>query len=1216
VTRNRWISVVALVAVAACETAIAGSGEAVLSLRIVAADGVALGAIDQGRAHIEGPSPRTVDIAPGTTQTIEGLQPGTYTVALEGLTGGEVEVYGETSVTVVAGTNRTATVTLQSFVPSLSGLPTTVTAGQPLTVQFTAVSGATGYRVEYATNSIFANAQSVDVTTTNASITLTSDGTYFVRVRAKTRFSSLGRPSTNATVTAAPDVAPLTNHIAFTLRGGIRQEVYVVPASGGASTQLISDIAATTDAADISPDARRIVYTITIAISNPASAAAVRAAGGSIIVMNADGTNPNQVNLSAGGCASDWSPDGLRILIWSFDCIPNGIAVMDPDGSNRVQLTPISSGDMTPRWSPNGQRIVFSSDRRDGNAEIYTMNADGTNVTRLTSDASIDQYPSFSPDGTKITWERITNGQSDLWSMNPDGTRKVRVTNDPAQDGRPDWSPGRERLVIVRAGELFTYKPDGSDPVQLTNTGGKAFESIPHWGPCLEASCQPKTGQAEIVTETTGAGTDTDGFTVSIDGGSGRQIGANGIVTFIELQPGNHTVTLSDIASNCTISGSASTTVSVTAGKLSQPAPFAVSCTGATAPPGPAVLIHRYSFSESGGPGTVLIDAVGNANGTIVDVGSNNAAVGGGRITIAGGDRATADYVELPLSDLAGLEDATIELWGTNLGIQGVPFTKGVPCQSPCSSGSARIFDFGLDADNFLAMTWALGTDPTNQMLELIDHGTHSLVIKDFVPFTLGNEVHVVLTIDGNAGPNGEAYLTSYVNGIEEGVFSCGQRKCLLNANFRLSDLAGASFWLGRSRLSNATANAAYNEFRVYNGVLSAGQVLQNFLKGTSGATSNLLLVTPSVANLGYVGQSIGLHTTALDAAGNEVTTGTISWTTSSASVATVAPNGDITARGPGTARITAKDGTRTGTMDVTVETAVPSTAQLGFHRYAVTSNIYSWPNAVALAARIGGHLAVITAGSENTFLANTFHNPPNRNIWIGLTDKRVEDLWEWVDDSPSSPGRTTPGTGFAAWNPSEPNSGDNEHCATFWDVATWNDLDCATAVYGLVEWDYSGPAVIGDVKVYNGHRYAVTTDALTWVQAQNLATSLGGHLVVVDDAAENTFLVGAYMKSNSALWIGLNDRAVEGAFEWVDGSPVAYLNWNQGEPNDSNANEDCAAFWDYGTGTLSTWNDHFCSAEWAAIIEFDNLFVSRPPPIDFGSPARRPTTDRRGSAR
>lgn len=61
-----------------------------------------------------------------------------------------------------------------------------------------------------------------------------------------------------------------------------------------------------------------------------------------------------------------------------------------------IILTPDTSGDYAPAWSPDGQRIVFVSER-DGNAEIYVMNADSSNPIRLTYTAAAEQSPDWTP---------------------------------------------------------------------------------------------------------------------------------------------------------------------------------------------------------------------------------------------------------------------------------------------------------------------------------------------------------------------------------------------------------------------------------------------------------------------------------------------------------------------------------------------------------------------------------------------------------------------------------------------------------------------------------------------------------------------------------------------------------------------------------------------------------------------------------------------------
>lgn len=82
----------------------------------------------------------------------------------------------------------------------------------------------------------------------------------------------------------------------------------------------------------------------------------------------------------------------------------------------------------------------------------------------------------------------------------------------------------------------------------------------------------------------------------------------------------------------------------------------------------------------------------------------------------------------------------------------------------------------------------------------------------------------------------------------------------------------------------------------------------------------------------------------------------------------------------------------------------------------------------------------------------------------------------------------------------------------------------------------------------HNGNRYYRSHNCFNWMDANTAAQAAGGHLVVIDDASENEFI--RQNISGNVAWIGLNDMANEGTFEWVNGDPVAYANWKLGEPN------------------------------------------------------------------
>lgn len=84
----------------------------------------------------------------------------------------------------------------------------------------------------------------------------------------------------------------------------------------------------------------------------------------------------------------------------------------------------------------------------------------------------------------------------------------------------------------------------------------------------------------------------------------------------------------------------------------------------------PAKLIHRWSFSESGPTGTTLIDDIGGADGTIVEVGTNDAWVGFGQLRLTGGEQENSDYASLPPGLLSQLANASIEIWGTQESVQ------------------------------------------------------------------------------------------------------------------------------------------------------------------------------------------------------------------------------------------------------------------------------------------------------------------------------------------------------------------------------------------------------------------------------------------------------------------------------------------------------------------------------------------------------------------
>ena len=99
----------------------------------------------------------------------------------------------------------------------------------------------------------------------------------------------------------------------------------------------------------------------------------------------------------------------------------------------------------------------------------------------------------------------------------------------------------------------------------------------------------------------------------------------------------------------------------------------------------------------------------------------------------------------------------------------------------------------------------------------------------------------------------------------------------------------------------------------------------------------------------------------------------------------------------------------------------------------------------------------------------------------------------------------------------------------------------------------------------YGGHEYYQLENA-GWFNSEAEAVSLGGHLVTINDAAENEWISQTF---EGHPWTGFNDVNVEGTFEWVSGEPVTYTSWNPGEPNNSGGVEHFAK-----TRGDGLWND------------------------------------------
>jgi Tol biopolymer transport system component len=147
-----------------------------------------------------------------------------------------------------------------------------------------------------------------------------------------------------------------------------------------------------------------------------------------------------------------------------------------------VRLTNNLARDTAPAWSPDGQRIAFTSDRDNrASADVYLMNADGSGVERITDDLA-NWAPQFSPDGQRLA---VQVSRDVVVVDLADGSR-TQLTHQPQNGMNPAWSPDGTRIAFVTTrngrAEIFTMNADGTDPRSLvTMAAGSVID--PRWSP-------------------------------------------------------------------------------------------------------------------------------------------------------------------------------------------------------------------------------------------------------------------------------------------------------------------------------------------------------------------------------------------------------------------------------------------------------------------------------------------------------------------------------------------------------------------------------------------------------------------------------------------------------------------------------------------------------------------------------------------------------------
>jgi TolB protein len=248
--------------------------------------------------------------------------------------------------------------------------------------------------------------------------------------------------------------------------------------------------------------------------------------------MNIDGSNVRQVSNGEGRTTCSYFFKGGRKVLYASthggarECPPSpdfakygyvwavyadyDIYTATPDGKDIQNLTKSPGYDAEGTISPNGKKIIFTSDR-DGDLELYSMDTDGTHVKRLTNEPGYDGGAFYSPDNKMIVYRgshptdpKLIQKDKDLlaqhlivpltfevWVMNADGSNKRQVTKLGAASFAPFFTPDGKQIIFCtnyfatdqrkRNFDLAVINIDGTGLERITFN--ESFDGFPMFSP-------------------------------------------------------------------------------------------------------------------------------------------------------------------------------------------------------------------------------------------------------------------------------------------------------------------------------------------------------------------------------------------------------------------------------------------------------------------------------------------------------------------------------------------------------------------------------------------------------------------------------------------------------------------------------------------------------------------------------------------------------------
>ncbi len=203
-----------------------------------------------------------------------------------------------------------------------------------------------------------------------------------------------------------------------------------------------------------------------------------------LAIMDQDGANPQYL---LGGSdiilTPRFSPNSQKITFMSYENVVPQVYLLDIETGRRELLGDFPGMTFAPRFSPDGTKLILSMSRR-GNSDIFVMDLVSRSTSRLTTDPSIDVSASYAPNGRKIVFNSDRGGSPQLYVMEADGINIKRISFGKGRYSAPVWSPRGDKIAFVKSLQgkfsIGIMDPDGKNERLLTSS---FLDESPTWSP-------------------------------------------------------------------------------------------------------------------------------------------------------------------------------------------------------------------------------------------------------------------------------------------------------------------------------------------------------------------------------------------------------------------------------------------------------------------------------------------------------------------------------------------------------------------------------------------------------------------------------------------------------------------------------------------------------------------------------------------------------------